>query len=190
MKRKTGNSFSTFFSTIIMGLIICLLVGFVYKRTDEFTTGFKSFYIEYGNTQINDDFSYLTFKVGETYKFKVNSTIDNLTGNDRDYMVSVIPNPNQAFEFTAVDKSTGESLTKSLSDIDLNLYFEFSFNDDGFTIADNRGNLDGFIESYLSNYEIDFKEKSPYSKNPYYRIVVESLKDVETINIDFNLTGN
>lgn len=186
-RTKISGGFSTILSTLIMSLIMCMLVSFVYKRTDEFTGGFKSFYIEYGNTKINNDFNHLTFESGKVYNFEIESTIDDLKDNDRNYKVSVIANPD--VEYTIHLYKDGVYYYKSLSEVDLNLYFSFTYGKDNFSISDSRGTLENFINSQFKDYDfVDFEMMPIYSKKAYFRLVVSSLKDVETINIDFNLT--
>ena len=189
MRRKTkaSNGFSTILSSIVVALIMCLLVSFVYKRTDEFTTGFKSFYVEYGDNMFVNEENNMSMKVGETYKFKVRSTIDEISDGQRNYKVSVEANPNETYPFFPCNDD-GTCDMKSLKDVNLNNYFTFTYGDDYFTISDT-SNLYTYIETLYADYDfVDFKESYVYGETPYFRLVITSLKDVETINIDFNLT--
>lgn len=189
MKRKTKNSFSAILSTIVVFLTMCLGLSFIYTRTDDFTTGFKSFYVEYSDTKfISDENNTMTLEVGKTYRFKVNSTLDNLTDNERNYKVSVIANPSETYTFfPCYDDGTCD--IKSLSDIDLNLNFTFTYGDDYFTITESN-DFYSYIESLYGEYDyVDFKENYIYGEKHYFRLVITSLKDAETINIDFNLVG-
>ena len=130
----------------------------------------------------------MTFKVGETYKFKVHSSIDEVFGNDRNYKVSVIANPNNDLTLYAVDNDYNY-IEKKLSEVDLNLYFTFNFESDYFTISDTNGTLEKYLMNFYSDYRfIDFEYSQVYSNEPNFRLIITSLKDVETINIDFNLT--
>lgn len=186
MKRKTKNSFSAFLSSILVIMCVCLLLGFVYKRTDEFTTGFKSFYVEYGDNMFVNEENTMKMQSGKTYKFKVRSSIDELTDGQRNYKVSIGANPKETYTFFACN---GENCdVKTLKDVDLNSYFNFTYGDDYFTITDSN-NLESYLQTLYSDYEyIDFKETFIYGEKHYFRLTITSLKDVETINIDFNLT--
>lgn len=189
MRRKASNGFSTILSSIIVVLIMCLGLSFVYQRTNEFTSGFKSFYVEYGDTMfVSEENNEMTMKVGETYKFKVGSTIDEISNGERNYKVSVIANPNEDCPIYACSYS-GSCDIKYLRDVNLNNYFSFTYGEDYFTINDTTGTLNDYLMSIYSDYDfIDYEQNYIYGEEPYFRLVITSLKDVETINIDFNLT--
>ena len=190
MKRKTKSGFSAFISSVIMILIMFLTLSFVYQRTNEFTTGFRSFYVKYGNTLfVSESNNYMTMETGKTYKFKVKSTIDTLADNVRNYNVNVIVNPDVDYKLVLC-KSDGTCNRESLNSVNFNLYFIFTYGDDYFTITDS-----GYMYNYiLSNFDeysyIDLNQSSIDENSKYLRLVITSLKDADTINIDFNLIGN
>ena len=189
MKRKTKSGFSATISSVIMVLIMCLGLGFLYQRTNEFTTGFKSFYVEYGNTMFVSENNNMSIQTGKIYKFKVHSTIDDISNTERNYKVKVVVNPDVAYKLVMC-KSNGVCDTKSLDNVDFNLYFNFTYGNDYFTLTDN-GNIYEYILSNYSDYSyIDLNQSSIDEESKYFRLVITSLKDAETININFNLIGN
>ncbi len=182
MKRKSNNSFATLLSGLIIFLIVVLVVGFIYIRTDGLTSPLKNFYVSYGNDDIMSDRANFDVVIEKEYKFDITTNI-NITGKESKYKIAIVPNDIEKTNFTfsadetQVEYKTMESLAKG---------FSISAHEDYFTFMANL-DLPEIIGLYYSDMTITGCPTAIDSDIPYFRLVISSVDNSETININFSL---
>lgn len=182
MSKRKQNNISTTISSIVILLLVTMVIGFLFVYTDNFTTSLKSFYVTCGNDDFYSDRDNFTIVVGEDYKFDITTNI-NLTGMDSKYHVSVVPNNinKTTFSYSVDDNNYNytdiESLMKG---------FSISTYEDYFILVATL-DLPDIIKLYYPNQNIANVPTTLDTGIPYFRLVVESADNTETININFNL---
>lgn len=181
-KRKSTNDFSTILSSIFILLLVVLVVGFLFIRTENFTTPLKNFYVRVGNDDIIADRENFDIVVGKEYKFEINSNV-SLDGTENKYVVSVLPNNTISTNFIfgvdteRVEFSTIESLSKG---------FSISAYKDYFVLVANM-DLQDILSLYYPSQTLTDIPTAINSGRPYFKLSVQSADKTETININFNL---
>ncbi len=84
---------------ILVLLLVAGLVAVIYKFTNGFNEDFKTFYVEYEGKQILAQNSELALEPGKTYRFDVKYTFDTQQSETKDYIVEIVPNAEQDFEY-------------------------------------------------------------------------------------------
>lgn len=181
-KRKSTNSFSTILSSFIILLLVVGVVGFLFIFTENYTTPLKSFHITCENEDFIGDIENFDIVVGKEYKFEITTNI-NVEGNDNKCSVAIVPNDVEETNFTftsndtEIEFATIESLTKG---------FVLSAHDDYFTLT-AKMDLTEIMGLYYPNTTISSCPTAIDSGIPYFRLVVTSVDQSKTININFNL---
>ena len=132
--QSKGQLAAKIIGIILVLLLVAGLVAVLYKFTNGFNEGFKTFYVEHDGEQILSENSEMTFTKGKTHRFDVKYTFDTQQSETRDYSVEIVPNAEQDFEYTvdgetylyskAGDLSAAFSLKKQKS------YFEITLRED------------------------------------------------------------
>lgn len=180
-RKSTKTDFSTILSSIFILLLVGVVVGFLFVRTDNFTAPLKTFYVTCGNDDIMQDRKNFDIIIGKEYKFKVNTNMD--FGTEKKYIVSVVPNETSSTAFTfyvdgeSVLFADVKSIGKGFSLIAREDYFIFTAYKD----------LPEILSLYYGNKTLTEVPTTIDSDIPYYRLVVQSADLSETININFNL---
>lgn len=183
-KKNKDSSFSSALSAIILLLVAVVVIGFLFVRTENFTTPLKNFYVRVGNDDIIADRENFDIKVGKEYKFEIKTTI-SVSGSDTKYYVSVLPNETSTTTFSF---SVGEE-TKNYADIEsLAKGFSISAYEDYFVLVANL-DLQDILSLYYPNQTLANVPTAINTKLPYFRLSVTSADKSETININFNLTS-
>lgn len=181
-KRKSTNDFSTILSSFIILLLVVGVVGFLFIFTENFTTPLKNFYVTCGNDDFISDRENFDIVVGKEYKFEITTNI-NVSGTDTKYIVSVVPNETSTTTFsynvdgTEYNFADLESLIKG---------FSVSAYDDYFILTANM-DLPDILQLYYPSATLENVPIAIDSDIPYFRLVVSSADNSETININFNL---
>ena len=183
MSKKADNKFSTTISSLAIMLLVVLVIGFLFFRTDNFTTGLKTFYVKNGGNTFIGDYSNFSIIKGKEYKFEIISNMDNLTDSEKEYTVSIVPNTNVSnFKYLVDDTEYSYhevlSLTKGFQITAYNNYFILIANNDMINI----------LQEYHYNQTISNCPTAIDTNIPYFRLVVTSTSDeVVEININFNI---
>lgn len=181
-KRKSTNDFSTILSSIFILLLVVGVVGFLFIFTENFTTPLKNFYVTCGNDDFISDRENFDIVVGKEYKFEITTNI-NLSGTEKKYIVSVVPNEisTTTFSYNVDDKLCNyvdiQSLAKGFSIVAYDDYFVFTA----------RNDLPEILKLYHGTQNIQNVPSVIDTDLPYFRLVVQSADLTETININFNL---
>lgn len=181
-KKNSTNNFSTILSSIIILLIVVGALGFLFIRTENFSTTLKNFYVTCGDDNFFADRDNFDIIVGQEYKFEINSTI-NVSGNEKKYYVSVLPNETSttAFEFNVGENTRKyadlESLTKGFQIVAYEDYFVLTANLD----------LHDILSLYFPSETLTNVPTAVDSDLPYFKLVIQNADKSETININFNL---
>lgn len=181
-KRKSmSGNFSSLISSLVILMLVAVVVGFLFYRTDGLTTGYKEFYIQCGDDKIYGDRDNFNIVIGKSYKFELKNEIDNIMSSESNYSVNVIPNKERNFEFLVDDEEKQFSDLVSLSD-----YFNISIGKDFFTLTSNLS-LDLILKDYFNTDNISNCPDSLNTGIPYFTIVVEKIDSGDVINICFNI---
>ena len=169
--------------------VVCALallggvISFVYKYTDGFNDGFKTFYIEYNGKQILTETSALTFDAGAIHKFTVKYTFDG-SDRPRGYSVKIAANPNTEFEYTVNGDVYLFSALDGLTDV-----FGMEKQATAFTLYfGSEDNIHNVLRKVYGTDNVTVPDSAVQSEYPY-RLVVSSYNDKVTYNIDFGISG-
>ena len=181
-KRKSTNDFSTILSSLIILLLVVGVVGFLFIYTENFTTPLKDFYVTCGNDDFISDRENFDIVVGKEYKFEITTNI-NVSGTEKKYIVSVVPNETSTTTFSYDVDGTQYNYVDIQS---LAKGFSIVAYDDYFTLT-ARNDLPEILKFYHGTDTIENVPGAIDTDLPYFRLVVQSADLTETININFNL---
>lgn len=184
-RKKTNNGFATILSSLLMIMLVVIVIGFLYYRTDGLTTGIKEFYVKNGGNTFISDYSNFGVVVGREYKFDIVNTKDNLTNNETNYKLSIVPNTdieetNFTYQVDGVNYKFHDlgSITRLFTISTNNNYFILSTDTD----------LAGMFQNLYWGSTITGVPTTIDSNVSYYKLVISSVgENVATININFNL---
>ena len=97
--QSKGQVVAKVIGIILVLLLVAGLVAVIYKFTNGFNEDFKTFYVEYEGKQILAQNSELALEPGKTYRFDVKYTFDTQQSETKDYIVEIVPNAEQDFEY-------------------------------------------------------------------------------------------
>lgn len=181
-KRKSTNDFSTILSSFLILLLVVGVVGFLFIRTENFTTPLKEFYVRVGNDDIIADRDNFDIYTGKDYKFEIKTSI-SVSGSNTKYYVSVLPNetPTTTFSFNVGEETKNyadmESLTKGFAISTYEDYFIFRANMD----------MQSILALYYPTQTLTNVPTALDTGLPYFTLAITSADKTETININFNL---
>lgn len=158
------------------------VVGFLFIRTENFTTPLKNFYVRVGNDDIIADRENFDIVVGKEYRFEIKTNI-SVSGSNTKYYVSVLPNETSTTTFSF---NVGEE-TKNFADMEsLTKGFSISAYSDYFILIANM-DMQDILSLYFSSQTLSNVPTAMDSDIPYFRLSIQSADKSETININFNL---
>lgn len=182
MKKRKSTNFSAILSSLFILLLVVGVVGFLFIYTENFTTPLKNFSVRCGNDDFIGDRENFNIVLGKEYKFEIKTNI-NLSGTEKKYIVSVVPNETSttafAFNVDGTAKNYGEieSLGKGFSLVAYDDYFLFTAYKD----------LPEILNMYYPTSTLENVPSALNSDLSYFRLVVQSADNSETININFNI---
>src|SRR5699024_1296734 len=138
--------------------------------TNGFNEDFKTFYVEHDGKQILAQDSELALEPGKTYRFDVKYTFDTQQSETKDYIVGIVPNAEQDFEYTVDgepylysktgDLSSAFSLRKQAT------HFEITLREDM--------TLQSALETVYPGQQVEVPETAA-DENPFpYALIVSS----------------
>ena len=168
---------------ILVLLLVAGLVAVIYKFTNGFNEDFKTFYVEYEGKQILAQDSELALEPGKTYRFDVKYTFDTQQSETKDYIVGIVPNAEQDFEYLvdgeiylysqAGDLSAEFSLRKQAT------HFEITLREDM--------TIQSVLETVYPGQQVEVPETAA-DENPFpYALIVSSYNGNVSYRIAFNL---
>lgn len=168
----------------IVALLLAAVVGIVYKFTNGFNEGFKTFYVEYDGKQILTEDSKLTLESDNTYTFNVKYTFDNEKSEPKDYKVKIIPNVERDFDYTVNGEKYLFSKTGELTSA-----FGLNKEQTGFSITvPAKFNIQTALQAINDGKSVIVPEAAE-TNNPYpFRLVVSSYNDKITYKIYLKIT--
>lgn len=182
MSKRKSTNFSAILSSLFILLLVVGVVGFLFIYTENFTTPLKNFSVRCGNDDFISDRENFNMVLGKEYKFEIKTNI-NLSGTEKKYIVSVVPNETSttafSFDVDGTTKEYGkiESLAKGFTIVGYDDYFLFTANKD----------LPEILSMYYLTSTLNNVPSALNSELPYFRLVVQSADLTETININFNI---
>ena len=181
MSKRKSTNISTILSSFVILLVVVMAVGFLFVKTENFTTSLKTFSVRCGHDDFYSDRENFDIVLGQEYKFYVNTNID--VGTENKYIVSVVPNSitTTAFSYNVDGEVHNFADLKSLAK-----GFSIVGCDDYFIISANMELID-ILQLYHPETTISNVPTAVNSDLPYFRLVIQSADQTETININFNL---
>lgn len=176
MAKRSGNKFVAFIGALLVAALICGVVYFVYVYTGEFSTDFKTFYVEIDGTKYINDASNLTF-TSKTTRVDVHYTFEKVQSNKLLFHYELIPTGSD-FNFT-VD---GEKVSW-LNVEGLDKAFNAKSDDDGITLDCSNKTLLDVLQFVYPNSEIQLPEVDELQ--PHYKLIVLSEDKKTSVALSF-----
>lgn len=172
--------------TLTFIIIIAILgvgVYFVLKHTDNLSSEFKTFYVEYDNHHLaaeSDDF----YCWGGTYRFDIVYPFDFLIEEQKGYTVNIVPNSKaDKAEYVIDDRNY---LFSGLSDI--TAAFKIDLNDSFFTLTVPRGfNIKTVLETIYPDKTITIDEAFLNSDAAFYTLIITSYDGTQQCRVNFGI---
>lgn len=182
MRKSTKNGFTTMLSSLVIIMLVVIVVGFIFFRTDGLTTGYKEFYVKCGNDEIMADRSNFDIVLHKEYRFDIINEKDTILNSESSYSVKVVPNISSAttfnFKVDGVEHSYGDILSLT-SGFVINAY------DDYFTFCADY-DLCSILQDFYHTDNVTDCPTSLDTDLPYFRLVISN-RDNIVINVNFNL---
>ena len=181
-RKSTKTDFSTILSSLFILLLVVGVVGFLFIQTEDFTTPLKNFSVSCGNDDFYSDRENFDIIIGKEYKFNIKTNL-NVSGAEKKYIVSVVPNETSTTTFfysvdgTQYNYVDIQSLAKGFSLVAYKDYFTLTA----------RNDLPEILKAYHGTDAIENVPSALNTDLPYFRLVIQSGDLTETININFNL---
>lgn len=167
---------------VFVALLLLAVVGFFARFTNNFTTGFATFYIEYDGKTITADKGGYAFDLGEEYRIDVGYSLDFVNEEKLTYNVKVVPNITEETDFVI---ETGNDRYKFSDMGDLTEFFKIDCYDGYFTITAEKP-LNGIIKAVYGDTAVGTPVVD--GSIDYLTLVVSSEDGGKVINLGFNAT--
>ncbi len=178
---KKTSKISTFIYSLVVLLIVVAFIGFLFFRTDNFTTGLKNFYVSCNDENFMGNQLNYNVTIGKTYNFEIHNSTDDLFDNEGVYYVQVIPNESYDFVFTC------DNVKKNFKDVDsLSEYFYIDCADNFFTFKADDTELSEMFSKYYSTDNIQDCPIAIDSGKAYFCLSISN-NNGDSIKINFNL---
>lgn len=181
-----SRTFAKIIGYALVALLVTGAIGIIYKFTNGFNEDFKTFYVEYDGKEILTTDNKMTFNGGDVYKFDVKYTFEQSDSAPKEYLVRVVPNVQNDFEFTVDDAIKRYSKEQYIT-----AGFEIVKNDTSFELHIPEGLT---IQSVLSKVYGGKKVSVPVTAdkdNPMpFKLVISSYNEKVSINIAFRVGGD
>lgn len=165
--------------------LVAGVIAVIYKYTNGFNEGFKTFYVEHNGEQILTADSNIEFEPNVEYRFDVKYTFEKSDAKPLDYNVKILPNATYDFDFTADDKrykySKAKELTQAFTVDKQDTYFTVSFTREQ-TLTKVLSAVYG-TDKVIVPSDLDNKCPKPYI------LVISSYNDSVKYNMRFNIKG-
>lgn len=190
MSNKKKNTGKSILSVVVWLLLVALLlgvVGFFARFTNNFTSGFSTFYVEFGDKQITNDKDSYVFEKDSEYRFDVGYSLAFLNKDGKNgFSVQVLPNITDEtnFEFTADDERYLYSDIK-----DLTACFNVRCYDSYFTLTADK-DLPAIIQSLHQDKALSTIPTTIDGGKDYFLLVISNEDNSTSIRISFNLVSS
>lgn len=180
--RKRAGSKITYIIIVVAVLAVLLLVGgFIARYTNNFTSDFKTFYVEYGGKTITSDKTDIEFVRSEPNRINVGYSLGFLNKEKGNYSVEVLPNVTDETDF---DYSVNGKNYKFSEITDFTEYYKIEKYDDYFTFT-MWDDIDGILDMM---YHGDNVAGIPDLKGTnLLKLVIYNEDKTAKINIGFKL---
>lgn len=183
MKIKSGGS-KLGYILIVVGviLLLVLVVGFIAKFTNNFTSDFATFYIEHDGKTITSNRGGYGFDKGVEYRFNVGYSLDAFNKEKLNYNVKVAPNITSETDFVF---ENDDYRYKFSDKDDLTALFKITKYDDYFSLTADKLLNEVINSAYDGNFTgiptVD-------GKLDYFKLIISSEDGSRSINITFNVS--
>lgn len=183
--RKRAGSKITYIIIVVAVLAVLLLVGgFIARYTNNFTSDFKTFYVEYGGKTITSDKTDIEFVRSEPNRINVGYSLGFLNKEKGNYSVEVLPNVTDETDF---DYSVNGKNYKFSEITDFTEYYKIEKYDDYFTFT-MWDDIDGILDMMYNGDNVagvpDLNGKN------LLKLVIYNEDKTAKINIGFKLISH
>lgn len=181
-KSGTGSKITYVILVTLIVLLLLVVVGFFAKFTNNFTSGFATFYVEHNDKTIISDKGGFAFDLNTEYSFNVGYSLDFVNKEKLGYSVEITPNITEDTDFVI---ETDDSNYK-FSDIgDLTEYFTVTQYESYFTLR-----ADKTLSEIIKAVYGDTATGVPFvdGSKDYLLLTVYSEDKSTAINLAFNAT--
>lgn len=178
---------SIFLHIVLIVFVLFAAIGcaaFFARFTNNFTSGFKTFYLEHDGKTISADTENFEMVMNQEYRFDVGYSLGFINQNEKlGYHVKIAPyiTDKTNFDFTVNGKPYSYS-----GETDLTLYFDIKKYDDTFTIKSTMDLPDIFKMMY-ANKTLSGVPVTKDKGKDYFVLIVSSEDKTTAIRIAFNL---
>ena len=176
-------------SKTIIGLLLVVgvfvLFGFFGTFTNGFTSEFKTFYVQHGNTIITNDISGFEVRYNEPTTFKVGYSLGELGGMN-DFNVEIYANATSETDFEY--KVGGQTFRYVALKDPLTRCFDVVKTEEGFTFT-VREELSELLEEYYLYQEVENVPIIGNVEKDYLKVVVSTPDNATQITIGFRVVG-
>ena len=168
-------------SFIIIIAILGVGVWFLLKHTDNFSSDFTTFYVEYENHHLAAE-SDTVYLINSTHRFDIVYTFDFLDKEQKGYSVKVIPNANAEDLDYVIDGRY--YLFKGLSDI--TAAFDIELNETYFTLKiPKKFSVKTVLDRIYPDKTVEIDETYIVSDAPYYTLIITSNDGTKQYIVNF-----
>lgn len=181
MRKRTGSKITYIIIVVAVLAVLLLVGGFIARFTNNFTSDFKTFYIEYGGKTITSDKTDIEFVRSEPNRINVGYSLGFLNKEKGNYSVEVLPNVTDETDF---DYSVNGKNYKFSEITDFTEYYKIEKFDDYFTFT-MWDDVDGILDMM---YNGDNVAGIPDLKGTnLLKLVIYNEDKTAKINIGFKL---
>lgn len=174
-------------SFIVYGILLLVLgagIFFIYRYTNGFNEDFKTFYIERDGKKILAEKSDATFEPGSEVRFDVGYTFDGFKSETRDYSVTVLPNPEEDFDFEVSGLSYAWRMAGNLDE-----YFSLDKQAAYFTLSVPQGGIKDLL-CKIYHETADLSEAFPEGadpETPFFLLRISAYNGAVTYDVVFSV---
>lgn len=171
------NKISKVVTYILLLCIVIVFVGFLAYSTDNFTSSFKTFHIEYEDEKIFSNRENIRLLHDEKAEFKVVYTLGFL--GDNDYVIKIVPGVTEEtnFRFTVGDENVWFSEIADFTDV-----FNVEKSESSFTL--NPGSMEDVLQRLYPNQIVELPELDDCD---YFSLYILSADESVGIRLKFHL---
>lgn len=188
MAKKRIKKISTVIAWILLILLLLGGIAFILKHTANGTEDFKTFMLSVTDTETGRETeivnakSEMTFLHDRVYRFDTKYLFDGFSDVSRGYSVTIVPNPEEEFEFEADGRPDAWSLQGDLTE-----YFDIVVGESSFTLSFSQNqSVRAILRKRYAGKQIELSE-SVKEGSPFFVLCVSSYNEEVNYQIVFSL---
>lgn len=165
-------------SAILILLLLAGIIAIVFRFTNGFTDGFKTFYAEYQGKVLATTDKVELLK-GKTAEFAVKYTFDSEKDEAREYSVEIISNSGKDTAFDYTVDGTRLSYSQGLN---FSTAFDLKKGERGFSITAPQ-TMKTLLEKVYAGKKVSLDKEPDMGKDAYFKILVAPYNEKGTITL-------